>query len=133
MKLDRVIKLLFAIIAIMLVIVSVVTYRVYDSLCNSPNGYDAVEYIQSKTMYAVCGSDFGIVNQSDSSITVTSYQLTSEQEVTSETISEQSNMIEKVVIGSGENYPIVADNSIVYQIDNPTGSNLDHTILLQKF
>lgn len=134
MKLDRIIKLLFMIMAVMLILVSLFTYRVYNGLCKSAEDFKAVEYIQSKEIYSVCGSNFGIVNNGDEQINVTILEVTDGSgEVTSETIDNATTELDKVKIAGGSNYAIEADSNIVYKIDNASGSNLDHDISLRKF
>lgn len=134
MKLDRIIKLLFIIIALMLIVVSLFTYRVYSGLCSSDEDFKAVEYIQSKDIYSVCGSNFGIVNNGEDPINVTILEVNDENsDVTSETIGDVTSEVDKVEIAGGTSYPIEANSNLIYKIENSSGSNLEHNISLRKF
>lgn len=132
MKLDHVIKVLFLIVIIMVVVTSAYTYRVYNNLCNNEQNYKAVELIQSDQAYDLCGENFGIVNTGDNPITVTKFKVDSD-EVTSEAIANSASEVESTKLASGDTLAIEASNDVVYQISNPLGSNLDHSIQVRKF
>lgn len=132
MKIDKVIRVLFLIVIILVIVTSGYTCYIYNNLCNNNNQYTAVEFIQSADAYHLCPDNFGIINTGDKPIIVTKRKMNG-SEVTAETLEQNTTAIQSTKLMSGDTLAIEASNDIVYQVSNPLGSDLDHSIKVKKF
>lgn len=131
-KVDKVIRILFLIVSILVVITSGYTCYIYNDLCNDNQEYKGVEIIQSTNAYHFCGKNFGIINTGDNPITITK-RVTTGSEVTSETIEKNTTIVESTTLKTNETLAIEASDDVIYQVSNPLGSNMDHKIKMKKF
>lgn len=128
---EKIIKISTVLIICSLVITLFLTYGQYQQVCNNQQQYQGVETIYSKNAYKICGPNFSIVNRGQDPIKVETRTI-DDQDVGSEDIRENSTITETDTLEQGQSISIDADNDIVYIIENEIGSNLDHTIGLQK-
>lgn len=132
MRIDQLIKVLFAIVIILIGLTAIFGYHLYNNLCNNEEVYTAVEQIDSADAYGICGNNFGIVNVGDSQILVTKLDNIN-QDVKSEEIDAATVATNTVLVDSGDTLPMDASDQVRYQISNPLGSNLEHQIEVRKF
>lgn len=128
---DKVIIILFVIVSILVVITSGYIYYTYNNLCNNSQEYKGVEFIQSTNAYHLCGKNFGIINTSDSPIIITKRTI-NDSEASSVELKDTTS-VESTTLEINQSLPIEASDNIVYQVSNPLGSNMDHSIEMKKF
>lgn len=127
---NRIKKILIAFEVVAIIGGLALSYYGYNQACNNSQVYTGVAVVYSKDVYKFCGNRFAIINRSQEPINVETRTISSTED--DQDVVETSTLQQTTTLNSGEGLPIEADNTTIYVIDNKMGSNLEHTISLQK-